>query len=118
MREHAARATAAVERAQQAQLVAARLRLVEELGRTLVCFDPVTDDLNSRFHRLATEANPTAHRLARVFHRLGGYPEWTERHCSDLRANRDGLSPVQLATRRTGRELDAALDDPRWVVAV
>jgi hypothetical protein len=64
-----------------AQIEAARLRLVEELGRTLVCFPPNTEDMNSKFHRLATERNPTAERLRKVFARLGAYPEWDEFRC-------------------------------------
>lgn len=118
VQERATRATAAVAQARQAQLAAARFRLVEELGRTLVCFDPETDDLNGKLYRLASDTSPTAHRLRRVLHRLGDYPEWAERHLADLRAYRDNVGAAQLAARRTGRELDAALDDPRWSVTL
>jgi integrase len=57
-----------------AQNEAARHRLIDELGRLLICIEPETDDLNGKFHRLASEQTPTAHRLQNVFQRLGGYP--------------------------------------------
>jgi len=98
-----------------AQREAARLRLVDELGRLLICFEPDTDDLNGKFHRLATEQTPTAHRLQTVFSRLGAYPEWESHQIADLRDFRSELGPAQIKTRLTGRELDAALADPRWM---
>lgn len=100
--------------AAEQQVSAARLRLIEELGRMLVCFEPDTDDLNGKFHRLATEQTPTATRLNRVWHRLGQYPDWDVYHVAALRNFRDGLGSAQIKTRLTGRELEAALDDPRW----
>jgi hypothetical protein len=45
---------------------AARLRLTEELGRLLVCTAPDDDEPNVKFHRLASEATPTADRLKAV----------------------------------------------------
>jgi hypothetical protein len=95
---------------------AARLRVTQELGRLLVCFPPDTDDLDGKFHRLASEATPTAERLKIVFDRLGAYPDWDTEHLADLRGFRDALSPAQIKTRLTGRELEAALADPRWEV--
>lgn len=97
-----------------AQNEAARHRLIDELGRLLICIEPDTDDLNGKFHRLASEQTPTAHRLQNVFQRLGGYPNWEVQHVAELREFRDNLVPSQIKTRLTGRELDAALADPRW----
>jgi hypothetical protein len=97
-----------------AQIEAARLRLIDELGRLLICFEPDTDDLNGKFHRLASEQTPTAQRLQNVFGRLGGYPCWDGQQIGDLREFRANLSPSQVKTRLTGRELEAALADPRW----
>ena len=85
-----------------------------ELGRLLICFEPDTDDLNGKFHRLAGEQTPTAHRLQNVFGRLGGYPDWEGHHIADLREFRANLGPRQVKTRLTRRELEAALADPRW----
>ena len=98
-----------------AQREAARLRLVDELGRLLICFEPDTDDLNGKFYRLANEQTPTARRLRAVFSRLGGYPNWDSFQIADLRDFRSKLGPAQIKTRLTGRELDAALADPRWM---
>ena len=100
------------ERGQQRE--AARLRVTEELGRLLVCSPPDIDDINEKFHRLASEATPTAERLKIVFYRLGAYPDWDTEHLADLRGFRDTLTPAQIKTRLTGREIDAALADPRW----
>jgi superfamily II DNA or RNA helicase len=104
----------ACERQQQQE--AARLRVIEELGRLLVCSPPDTDDLNGKFHRLASEPTPTAQRLRSVFNRLGAYPEWDADHLAELHGFRNELTPAQIKTRLTGRELDAALADPRWEV--
>ena len=112
----AARARAINEREKQQQREAARLRLIEELGRLLVCYAPDTDDLNGKFHRLASEATPTATRLKAVFSRLGAYPDWDADHLAELRSFRNGMSPSQKKSRLTGSELDAALADPRWEV--
>jgi hypothetical protein len=73
-----AKSVAAWERLQQRE--AARLRVIEELGRLLVCFPPDTDDLNGKFHRFATGVTPTADRLKAVYNRLGAYPEWSSTH--------------------------------------
>jgi superfamily II DNA or RNA helicase len=97
-----------------AQREAARLRLTEELGRLLICFEPDIDDLNGKLYRLASEQTPTAHRLQNVLGRLEGYPDWGGRHVADLREFRANLGPSQIKTRLIGRELDAALADPRW----
>ena len=58
------------------QVAAAKLRLQEELGRFLICAEPDTDDLNGKLHRMTQDRTATAERLRRVFHRLGGYPDW------------------------------------------
>ena len=112
------RAKAVIAREREQQREAARLRLIEELGRLLICSPPDTDDLNGKFHRLASEATPTADRLKSVYNRLGTYPDWTPGHLAEFRSFRNDLSPVQTKTRLTGRELDAALADPRWEVQV
>ena len=98
----------------EAQRDAARLRTVDELGKFLLCFEPDTDDLNGKFHRLASDQTATAQRLQNVFSQLDGYPDWDPAEIADLRDFRSELTPNQIKTRLTGRELDAALADPRW----
>ena len=112
--ELSTRCAAITEKSRASQVEAARLRLIEELGRTLICFEPDIDDLNGKFHRLASEKTPTAERLQNVFRRLRGYPHWSDAHITELREFRDALSTNQIKTRLTGRELDAAMTDPRW----
>ncbi len=48
--------------------------------------------------------------------RIGGYPEWDAWRLRDLREFRATLSVNQVKARLTGRELEAALSDPRWQV--
>ena len=96
------------------QVAAAKFRLQEELRRFLICVAPDTDDLNGKLHRMTQDRNATAERLQRVFYRLGEYPDWSPSKLEALREWRDAMSPNQIKTRLTGRELDAAVDDPRW----
>jgi hypothetical protein len=110
------RAKAISDRERRQQREAARFRLIEELGRLLVCYAPDIDDLNGKFHRLASEATPTANRLKTVFNRLGAYPDWDTEHLAELRSFRNTMSPSQMKSRLIGGELDAALADPRWDV--
>jgi hypothetical protein len=77
-----------------------------------VCSPPDTDDLNGKFHRLASETTLTADRLKSVYGRLDGYPNWDPIHLAELRAFRHDLSPAQEKSQLTGRALDAALADP------
>jgi hypothetical protein len=46
--------------------------------------------------------------------RLGDHPARDIHHLADLRDFRDTVSPAQIKARLTGRELEAALTDPRW----
>jgi superfamily II DNA or RNA helicase len=96
------------------QIAAAKFRLQEELGRFLICVAPDTDDLNGKLHRMTQDRNATAERLQRVFYQLGEYPDWSSSKLEALRAWRDNMSGNQVKSRLTGRELDAAMDDPRW----
>ena len=60
--------------------------------------------------------NATAERLRRCFDRLGGdYPEWTPDLLAELLRFQQETSASQRAGRLIGSEVDAALDDPRWL---
>ena len=109
-------ADARVDTIRAQQISAAKLRLQEELGRFLICAEPDTDDLNGKLHRMTQDRTATAERLRRVFNRLGEYPDWSVEKLQALRRFRDDMSTNQIKTRLTGRELDAAMDDPRWAV--
>jgi superfamily II DNA or RNA helicase len=97
------------------QTGAARLRLLRELGRYLVCFEEGAADLNGILYREMGRDTSTAGRLAQVFARLGSdYPDWPQWLLRELDAFHTNLAPNQRQGRLIGKELDAALNDPRW----
>ena len=103
----------------QRQLEAARLRLLRELGRYLLCYarlygaDP--GDLNALLYERVTRASDMAPRLRRCLEKLGGYPTWVPDLRLEIEEYVDTLSDNQCTARLAGKELDAALDDPRWL---
>jgi len=97
------------------QISAARIRLLRELGRFLACLGEGTSDLNGLIHRQISRDIATAHRLRRCLEKLGGYPEWPPDICREVEAFADQLSENQCRARLLGKEIDAALDDPRWL---
>ncbi|MCX7429180.1 MAG: hypothetical protein NTW96_26580, partial [Planctomycetia bacterium] len=101
-------------RALASQLAAARLRLMRELGRFLVCVAGTSADLNRVFHEQMTRDIAGAKRLQRSYQLLGGYPEWPDQMKEELDLYYAGLSKNQRSGRLMGSELDAALQDPRW----
>lgn len=52
--------------------------------------------------------------LDRLGDRLGAYPEWPDPLRHELAGFVQGLTDNQKKARLLGRELDAALQDPRW----
>jgi hypothetical protein len=99
------------------QAEAARLRLLKELGRYLVCIDEEVGDLNRVLFRQMKRDIATVQRLEKCLEKLGGYPEWSESLLEELREFLDGLTPNDRNARLLGSQLDAALDDPRWTAA-
>jgi hypothetical protein len=97
------------------QVEAARLRLQKELGRYLVCFSKSTADLNNVLYRQTSRDIATAQRLEQCMKRLGGYPEWSAELRRELDEFYRDLAPNQRHARLLGSEIDAALEDPRWV---
>lgn len=98
------------------QVDAARLRLQKELGRYLVCYGKTTADLNNVLYRQMSRDIATAQRLEDCRRRLGGYPEWSAELRRELDDFYRDLAPNQRQARLLGSEIDAALQDPRWVV--
>src|SRR5207245_2092081 len=95
------------------QIEAARLRLIRELGRYLVCFGD-SSDLNYTLQAQANRDTATAARLRECLQRLGGYPNWTGELVRGLKEFGKDLTENQRRGRLLGRELEAALQDPRW----
>jgi len=99
------------------QIDAARLRLLRELGRYLVCVNGDSDELNRTFHEQMSRDIAGAKRLKACFERLGGYPQWPESLRQELAGLVAQFTDGQRRARLAGAELEAALNDPRWAAA-
>ncbi len=99
------------------QVEAARLRLLVELGRYLVCLGEGLADLNRLMYRQMSHDSASAARLRLCLERLGGYPPWPESLRQDLEGFIKNLPEHRRKARLAGMELDAALRDPRWAAA-
>jgi phage terminase Nu1 subunit (DNA packaging protein) len=97
------------------QVDAARLRLQKEIGRYLVCYGKTTANLNNVWYSQMSRDIATAQRLEECRKRLGGYPEWPAELRRELDEFYRDLAPNQRQARLLGSEIDAALEDPRWV---
>jgi len=96
------------------QVEAARLRLMNELGRYLACVDPEVDDLNQLLYDQITRDIATSSRLQQCLDKLGGYPQWDDQLRRDAKQLATVLTDNQRKARLMGKELDAALQDPRF----
>lgn len=105
------------EKGRRLQVEAARLRLLKELGRYLVCVDEEIGDLNQVLFRQMKRDIASAQRLEKCLGKLGGYSDWPETILEELKEFLDSLTPNDRNARLLGIQLDAALDDPRWMAA-
>ena len=103
-------------RALKRQIEAARLRLLRELGRYLVSLGQGTGDLNGVLYgQLQREDIASRDRLERALKVLGGqYPEWPDYLIEDLNTFDRTADANQRRGRLIGKEIDAAIADPRW----
>ncbi len=101
----------------EAQLAAARERLVRELGRYLASLGHGTSDLDGVFYNQMKRGADGSARLDEVYKRLGGYPTWSPELLEELRSFDDGLTKGQRQARLAMKEIDATLQDPRWAAA-
>jgi hypothetical protein len=99
------------------QLAAARLRLTRELGRFLMCLTGGETDLNQTWQSQMARDTATASRLQQCLDRLEGYVDWAADLQWELRKFFRNLNDNQIKARCLGREVDAALQDPRWGAA-
>lgn len=74
-----------------------------------------TVDLNGLLYQHISRDLASSRRLAQCLEKLGGYPEWYPELCRDLESFARVLTENQRKARLLGKELDAALEDPRWV---
>lgn len=98
------------------QKAAASIRLQRELGKYLICLGANVENMNEILHQQMSRDIASAQRLKRCLERLGGYPEWPLNLYKELEAFVNNLSENQRKARLLGKEIDAALDDPRWLV--
>lgn len=114
LKAHATRRLAAC---RQRQVQAARARLQRELGRYLMAVDENASDLNALLYQQTTRDIATAARLQKCLERLGGYPSWDRELRAELDQFAQALTDNARKGRLLGRELEAALNDPRWIAA-
>ncbi|HYN77407.1 MAG TPA: hypothetical protein VES73_06415, partial [Lamprocystis sp. (in: g-proteobacteria)] len=99
------------------QLAAARLRLLKELGRYFVGLGATMGQFNQVWYEQMSRDFATAQRLREGLKRLGGdYPAWPPKLEPELEHYRRNATANQRKARMAGKEIDAALQDPRWVV--
>ncbi|GAI41184.1 unnamed protein product [marine sediment metagenome] len=96
------------------QLNAAKLRLIRELGKYLICLGASIDELNESLFKQLSRDIASASRLKKCIGMLGDYPEWHDDLQRELECFAESLTEGQRQARLLGSELDAALDDPRW----
>ena len=115
------RVRAAVERASAVRHAAAgrrrgsaARRLQIELGRYLVARGWGTHDLNGALYAAMLGDGDEGDRVRRAFALLNDYPEWSRWHRDDLDRFEAALTPARRASRISGKEIDAAIADPRW----
>ncbi|MBM3214089.1 hypothetical protein FJZ36_04160 [Candidatus Poribacteria bacterium] len=115
------RSTELVDRAREreeqglaAQVEAARLRLLRELGRTLRCSG--RGDLRALLAQQIRHEKPSSDgtmRYKSAQQRLRGR-EWTADDTQDIESDVAAMKDPEKKARGTGSVLDAALHDPRW----
>lgn len=97
----------------RSQVVAARQRLLKELGRTLRCSQP--GNLNATFRKHVEAEGSVGARYSRALELLKGYPEWSPLLVQEIQVFVQYLTAHARAARvNLPTPLDAALNDPRW----
>jgi superfamily II DNA or RNA helicase len=98
----------------RAQLAAARLRLLRELGRYLICLQGISGDLNETLYQQMSRDLASAARLRQCLGKLDGYPDWPDDLRGELEEFLRQVAPSQRKAILIGSPLEAALQDPRW----
>jgi hypothetical protein len=104
--------------AMERQIAAARLRLLREMGRYLVCVADDAADLNRTLYEQMNRDIASTGRLKACLDRLAGLPEWPAELTRELSEFRQQVTTNQRKARLLGSEIDAALEDPRWKAAM
>jgi superfamily II DNA or RNA helicase len=114
MREEAQRREEAM---RKRQFDAAQLRLLKELGRYFASLGATMPQYNQLWYQQMTRDIATAQRLRTALNRVGGdYPVWPKELEPELEQFRRDMTENQRKARIAGKEIDAALQDPRWTI--
>jgi hypothetical protein len=98
------------------QREAARMRLLKELGRYLICINDDVEELNNILFGQMSRDIASKQRLLKCLDKLNGYPKWPDSLKEELRDFLETLKPNDRNARLLGSQIDAALEDPRWAV--
>jgi hypothetical protein len=89
--------------------------LLLELGRYFVSQGAAPGQCNQVWYAHMDRSSATATRLRAVQKRLGdACPDWPPALADEWERFRRQLTDNQRKARLTGKEIDAALGDPRW----
>jgi superfamily II DNA or RNA helicase len=100
------------------QLEAVRIRLKNEFGRYLICLGNGSTDFGTLIAELMTRDSQGSQRVRTVLEKLGGVPVWDSERLKEIEELHNRMTPGQREARLLFKELDAALDDPRWEAGV
>ena len=97
-----------------AQVAAASFRLTWQLGKYLICREPSFRQPNPQMHRIMTTVTEGSRDRMRRVHKLIDYPQWPDALADELRRFGKQVGAHEKKNRLSGKQIDAALDDPRW----
>jgi hypothetical protein len=97
------------------QKAAAKFRLKRELSRVVMSIADKSSDLDNGLDALIRRDTSIGQKVRQCIDVLGEYPEWDDQDRWEADHYAQSASENQRMGRRTGRELDAALADPRLV---
>lgn len=93
---------------------AAKFRLTWQLGKYFACRHFNLDQPAQAFHTLMINRDELMRDRALRAYQLMGYSDWPPALLEELRRFLARVSTHEKKNRLSGKQLDAALDDPRW----
>lgn len=108
------RAEARVATSLNHQRQAARFRLTWQLGKYFACHDNHVNKPNEALHAMFSQGDAARHRAVRAYQLFSGYPEWPPALLDELRRFERRVSTHERKNRQSFKQVDAALEDPRW----
>lgn len=108
------RARIRIETALNRQQQSARFRLTWQLGKFFACRDPFVEKPNHDMHSLMSQGEGARSRMVKAYELMNGYPDWPPALLDELRRFGQKVSHQERKNRLSYKQIDAALDDPRW----